>query len=62
MSTTVADKSGRVAWAAGIFEGEGCGTEVGSRFAVNVKNTDEWVIRRFDEACSCVPPGFRSVG
>jgi hypothetical protein len=37
----------RVAWAAGIFEGEGCVTEMGGRFALVVKNTDEWVVRRF---------------
>jgi hypothetical protein len=37
----------RVAWAAGIFEGEGCVTDVNGRFALLVKNTDEWVIRRF---------------
>jgi hypothetical protein len=36
-----------IAWAAGLFEGEGCITEVNGRFAVAVTNTDEWVIRRF---------------
>jgi hypothetical protein len=41
--------SEEIAWAAGLFEGEGCVTDVGGRFALLVTNTDEWVIRRFDE-------------
>jgi hypothetical protein len=36
-----------IAWGAGLFEGEGCITEVGDRFTLRVNNTDEWVIRRF---------------
>jgi len=36
-----------IAWAAGLFEGEGCITEVGGRFALTVTNTDEWVVQRF---------------
>jgi hypothetical protein len=38
-----------IAWAAGVFEGEGCVTEVAGRFTLKVNNTDEEVIRRFDE-------------
>jgi hypothetical protein len=38
-----------IAWAAGIFEGEGCVTEVEGRFTLKVNNTDEWVILRFAE-------------
>jgi hypothetical protein len=37
----------RIAWAAGVFEGEGCITQMGGRFAMAVNNTDEWVVRRF---------------
>jgi hypothetical protein len=35
-----------IAWAAGLFEGEGCITEVNGSFAVKVNNTDEWVVLR----------------
>jgi hypothetical protein len=38
-----------IPWAAGIFEGEGCVTEVDGRFTLKVNNTDPEVIRRFDE-------------
>lgn len=38
-----------IAWAAGLFEGEGCITDVEGRFTLKVNNTDPWVIRRFDE-------------
>jgi hypothetical protein len=37
-----------IAWAAGLFEGEGCVTEVKGRFTLALKNTDEEVVRRFD--------------
>jgi hypothetical protein len=35
-----------IAWAAGLFEGEGCTTEVNGRFTTVVNNTDDWVIDR----------------
>jgi hypothetical protein len=35
-----------IAWAAGLFEGEGCITEVNGRFTTVVNNTDDWVIDR----------------
>jgi hypothetical protein len=38
-----------IAWAAGLFEGEGCITEVDKRFVAALKNTDEWVVRRFHD-------------
>ena len=38
-----------IAWAAGLFEGEGCITGVNGRFTVKVNNTDEWVILRLAE-------------
>jgi hypothetical protein len=38
-----------VAWAAGLFEGEGCTTESDGRFTLRLNNTDESVVRRFDE-------------
>ena len=38
-----------IAWAAGLFEGEGCVTEVGGTFTLALTNTDEDVVRRFDE-------------
>jgi hypothetical protein len=41
-----------IAWAAGLFEGEGCVTEVGRQFTLKANNTDEWVIRRFAEIVS----------
>jgi hypothetical protein len=41
-----------VAWAAGLFEGEGCITQVGRQFTLAVVNTDEEVIGRFDEIVS----------
>jgi hypothetical protein len=40
-------RAGKIGWAAGIFEGEGCITEVGGRFTIKVNNTDRWVIERF---------------
>jgi hypothetical protein len=40
--------TGELAWAAGIFEGEGCITHhTGKRLAVTVKGTDHWVVSRF---------------
>jgi hypothetical protein len=45
----MATREEEIAWAAGIFEGEGCLTEVAGRFTLKVNNTDEEVIRRFDE-------------
>jgi hypothetical protein len=44
----VVTRNVEIAWAAGLFEGEGCVTEINRRFALAVKNTDEEVIR-FDE-------------
>jgi hypothetical protein len=41
-----------IAWAAGVFEGEGCITTSGSRFQLRMNNTDEWVVRRFAEIVS----------
>jgi hypothetical protein len=38
-----------IAWAAGLFEGEGTVTLVGTQFTLAVVNTDEEVIRRFDD-------------
>jgi hypothetical protein len=38
-----------IAWAAGLFEGEGCITDVNGRFVLKANNTDVWVIQRFDE-------------
>jgi hypothetical protein len=38
-----------IAWAAGLFEGEGCVTETDGRFTMRLNNTDERVVRRFDE-------------
>ncbi len=35
-----------IAWAAGLFEGEGCITDVNGRFTIAVNNTDDWVIER----------------
>jgi hypothetical protein len=35
-----------VAWAAGIFEGEGCITSTNGRLTIRVTNTDEWVVRK----------------
>ena len=40
----------QIAWAAGIFEGEGCITEQNGRLAVTVKNTDHWLVSRFVSA------------
>jgi hypothetical protein len=37
-----------MAWAAGLFEGEGCVCETDTRFTLRLTNTDEEVIRRFD--------------
>jgi hypothetical protein len=45
----VTSRQGDIGWAAGVFEGEGCVTEVGGRFTLKVNNTDEWVIQRFYE-------------
>jgi hypothetical protein len=38
-----------IAWAAGLFEGEGCVTEIDGRFTLALNNTDEEVVRRFEE-------------
>jgi hypothetical protein len=38
-----------IAWAAGLFEGEGCITMINDRLAIALVNTDEEVIQRFDE-------------
>jgi hypothetical protein len=38
-----------IAWAAGLFEGEGTITESDDRLVVRLVNTDEEVIRRFGE-------------
>jgi hypothetical protein len=45
----MATREEELAWAAGLFEGEGCVTEVGDRFIIVVNNTDEWVIEWFFE-------------
>lgn len=37
----------QIAWAAGVFEGEGCITHHTGRLAVTVKNTDHWLVSRF---------------
>jgi hypothetical protein len=51
--TATPTRQERLAWAAGIFEGEGCVTEVNGRFALLVSNTDQWVVRRFDSIIEC---------
>jgi hypothetical protein len=38
-----------IAWAAGLFEGEGCITLSGKAVAVRLVNTDEEVVQRFAE-------------
>lgn len=38
-----------IAWASGLFEGEGCVCETDTRFTLRLNNTDEEVIRRFDD-------------
>ena len=38
-----------IAWAAGLFEGEGCVTEADGRLSLRLNKTDEEIIARFDE-------------
>jgi len=38
-----------IAWAAGLFEGEGCITMTSGHAVLRLSNTDEWVVRRFAE-------------
>lgn len=42
-----ASREQQIAWAAGIFEGEGCISWSGDSFALSLKNTDESVVRCF---------------
>jgi hypothetical protein len=42
-----APREQQIAWAAGLFEGEGSITVSGNEFALTLKNTDESVVRRF---------------
>jgi len=39
-----------IAWAAGLFEGEGSITQSGGILHLRLKMTDESVVRRFEEA------------
>jgi hypothetical protein len=39
-----------IAWAAGFYEGEGSATRHGSRFALQIKNTDLEPLKRFRSA------------
>jgi hypothetical protein len=43
----------QIAWAAGLFEGEGSMTESGGRLDIRVKMTDEDVVRRFADVMEC---------
>jgi hypothetical protein len=45
----MARRDEEIAWAAGLFEGEGCVTRVRDRLTPALVNTDEEVIRRFHE-------------
>jgi hypothetical protein len=38
-----------IAWAAGLFEGEGCMTQSGGRKVMRLASTDEDTVRRFSE-------------
>lgn len=38
-----------IAWAAGLFEGEGCMTRSGSQKVLRLASTDEDIVRRFWE-------------
>ncbi len=42
-----------IAWAAGLFEGEGCITETRGRLILRIHMTDEPVVRRFDDIVTC---------
>jgi hypothetical protein len=49
-----ARRRAEIAWAAGLFEGEGCITQSGGRLAVRLNGTDRTVIDRF---CGIVGEG-----
>jgi hypothetical protein len=43
----MAADSERIAWAAGLFEGEGCITETNDTLTLRLNNTDESLVQRF---------------
>lgn len=46
---SVGTRECEIAWAAGLFEGEGSLTQSGGSLDVRVKMTDEEIVRRFEE-------------
>ena len=47
MGATMTASAEEIAWAGGLFEGEGCLGRYGNVFVMRIHSTDEDVVRRF---------------